>query len=166
MPAPPPPRETAAPVVRRDTLGWTIQLAAYGSLDKALAHADRLLDETGVAALVTPVPQGDTGPVWYRVLAGSYATRTAAADARAELWRRGTEPTGIGDLLHAPYSYAADAGQSLDSLRGRGLPAVRWPATGTILLGAFESPEQAAFAQAALARAGVHVTLLPRMGTP
>src|SRR5207247_9223876 len=33
----PPPRPVAVP---HDTLGWTIQLAAYASLDKALAHAD------------------------------------------------------------------------------------------------------------------------------
>jgi len=101
------------------------------------------------------------------VLAGSYATRAGAADARADLWRRGAAAEGIGDLLRAPYSYRAPADALLDSLRRRGLPAVRWPAGGdAILLGAFETPEQAAFTQAALARAGVRATLLPRMGTP
>jgi hypothetical protein len=114
---------------------------------------------------VTPVPQSDQGPVWYRVLAGSYATRAAAGDARADLWRRGIAAEGIGDLLHAPYSYRAPAGTSLDMLRRRGLPAVRW-SNGVILLGGFEAPEQAAFTQAALKRAGVRANLLPRMGTP
>jgi hypothetical protein len=33
------------------------------------------------------------------------------------------------------------------------------------LVGAFETPEQAAFTKAALARAGVRATLLPRVGT-
>ena len=170
-PPPPPERETggaerAALPARPDTVAWTVQLAAYASLDKALAHADRLA-ETGVSGLVTPVPQSDGGPVWYRVLAGSYATRAGAADARADLWRRGAAAEGIGDLLRAPYSYRAPADALLDSLRRRGLPAVRWPAGGdAILLGAFETPEQAAFTQAALARAGVRATLLPRMGTP
>jgi cell division protein FtsN len=167
--APPAPPE-ATPAVSLDTLGWTVQLAAYASVDRALAHADRLAAETGVPTLVTPVPQNDGGPVWYRVLAGSYATRVAAADARSELWRRGAAAEGVGDLLRAPYSYRAPAGASLDSLRGHGLPAVRWPASGGggggILIGAFESAEQAAFTQAALARAGVRATLLPRMGTP
>ena len=165
--APPPPPERAAPApVRPDTLAWTVQLAAYASLDKALAHADRLA-EGGVAGLVTPVPQSDGGPVWYRVLAGSYVTRAAAAEARAQLWERGTAGEGIGDLLRAPYSYRVSAGASLDSLRRHGLPAVRWPAGGdAILLGAFETPEQATLTQAALARAGVRATLLPRMGTP
>lgn len=160
LPAPPKPR-----IPNPDTLAWTVQLAAYASLDKALAHADRLAADAGVPALVTPVPQSEHGPVWYRVQAGSYATRAAAGEARADLWRRGITAEGIGDLLRAPYSFNPPAGASLDQLRRRGLPAVRW-STGVILLGAFEAPEQAAFTQAALKRAGVRANLLPRMGTP
>jgi hypothetical protein len=68
-------------------------------------------------------------------------------------------------LLLAPYSYHAPAGASLDSLRHKGLPAVRW-SNGTILLGAFEAPDQAVYTQAQLKRAGVRANLLPRMGTP
>ena len=160
------PKPTAPPTPPHpDTLGWTVQLAAYATLDKALAHADRLAADAGIPALVTPVPQSDGGksPIWYRVLAGSYATRAAAADARARMWRRGTVAEGIGDLLFAPYSYHVPAGTSLDSLRRRGLPAARW-SNGNILLGAFEAPDQAAFTQAALTRARVRANLLPRMG--
>jgi len=157
-----PPKPVAVP---RDTLGWTIQLAAYASLDKALAHADRLAADAGVPALVTPVLQSGSGPVWYRVLAGSYATRSAAGSARADLWHRGIASEGVGDLLLAPYSYHAPPGASLDTLRRRGLPAVRW-SNGVILLGAFVAPEQAAYTQTALKRAGVRANLLPRMGKP
>jgi hypothetical protein len=164
-PSSPLPAPTHATIPKADTLGWTIQLAAYASLDKALAHADQLAADAGVPALVTPVPQSGNGPVWYRVLAGSYATRAAAGTARAGLWRRGITAQGVGDLLLAPYSYHAPAGASLDMLRRRGLPAVRW-SNGVILLGAFEAPEQAAYTQAALKRAGVRANLLPRMGTP
>jgi hypothetical protein len=159
------PPQPPAPPPRLDTLGWTVQLAAYASVDKALAHADRLSADAGVPALVTPVPQSGTGPVWYRVLAGSYVTRAAAGIARAELWHKGIAAEGVGDLLLAPYSYHAAAGASLENLRRRGLPAVRW-SNGVILLGAFEAPDQAAFTQAALKRAGVRANLLPRMGTP
>jgi len=164
-PAPLPTPSTTLPPARLDTLGWTVQVAAYASLDKALAHADRLAADAGVPALVTPVPQSGNGPVWYRVLAGSYATRAAAGTARAGMWRRGVAGEGVGDLLLAPYSYHAPAGATLDMLRRRGLPAVRW-SNGVILLGAFEAPEQAAYTQAALKRAGVRANLLPRMGTP
>ncbi len=156
---------SARPTIKADTVGWTVQLAAYASLDNALAHADRLAADAGVPALVTPVPQSGNGSVWYRVLAGSYATRAAAGTARAGLWRRGVVGQGVGDLLLAPYSYHAPAGASLDMLRRRGLPAVRW-SNGVILLGAFTAPEQAAYTQAALKRAGVRANLLPRMGTP
>jgi hypothetical protein len=156
-PPPPPPRA--------DTLAWTVQLAAYASLDKALAHADRLAADAGVPSLVTPVAQNEHGAVWYRVLAGSYATRAAAGEARADLWHRGVAGEGIGDLLRAPYSFRAPADASIEGLRRRGLPAVRW-SNGVILLGAFEAPEQAAFTKAALQRAGVRANLLPRMGTP
>ena len=161
-PAPPPPPQ-AAPIVHVDTLPWTIQLAAYGTAAKALAHADRLANENGVAALVSPVQQGGAGTVWYRVFAGSYATREAAAAAREKLWHEGTMARGIGDLLRAPYSFVSTTDTSLAALRRRGLPAVRW--RNRVLIGAFESPEQAAFIEAKLTRAGVRATLLPRVGT-
>ena len=161
-PAPLPP-PTAAPIAHVDTLPWTIQLAAYGTAAKALAHADRLANGNGVAALVSPVQQGGAGTVWYRVLAGSYATREAAAAARERLWHEGTMARGIGDLLRAPYSFVSTTDTSLAGLRRRGLPAVRW--RNRVLIGAFESPEQAAVIEAKLTRAGVRATLLPRVGT-
>src|SRR5205814_6944965 len=97
--------------------------------------------DAGMPALVTPVPQSGNGPIWYRVLAGSYASRAAAGTARAQLWRKGIVSEGVGDLLLAPYSYHAPAGASLESLRRRGLPAVRW-STGVILLVPSEPPHQ------------------------
>jgi hypothetical protein len=166
-PAAPPNRTpTATPpasAVHTDTLAWTIQIAAYGTAAKALAHADRLATENEVAALVSPVQQSGAGTVWYRVLAGSYATREAAAAARQALWRHGTAARGIGDLLRAPYSLAPATDTSVAALRRRGLPAIRW--RNRILIGAFETPEQAAFTEAQLTRAGVRATLLPRVGT-
>ena len=162
-PAAPPPPAPSPVVVHVDTLPWTIQLAAYGTAVKALAHADQIADESGIATLVTPVQQSRAGTVWYRVLAGSYATREAAAAARDSLWRRGTTARGIGELLRAPYSFAPETDTSLTALRRRGLPAVRWH--NRVLIGAFETPEQAAFTETRLTRARVRATLLPRVGT-
>jgi hypothetical protein len=164
----PPPQESApvepaALAPAPDTLAWTIQLAAYGTADKALAHADQVTAEAGIVALVTPVQMSGRGTVWYRVLAGSYATREAAAAGRAELWRQGTVAGGIGDLLRAPYSLVPATDTSLASLRRQGLPAARW--AGRSVIGAFETPEQATFTAAELTRAGVRATLLPRVGT-
>lgn len=92
-------RADSTPVPAGDSLGWTIQLAAYGTRENAESHADRLTRETGLPAVVTPVPQADGSPVWYRVLVGSYGTRDAAAAARDTLWQRGVAARGIGTLL-------------------------------------------------------------------
>jgi hypothetical protein len=92
-PAPPP-----AVTPPSDSLGWTIQVAAFGSEEKARAHADRLTRDTEIRATVAPAPQ-DGGVTWYRVLAGSYPTRQAAAAARDTLWQRGAVARGIGTLL-------------------------------------------------------------------
>jgi len=163
QPAPAPTPEPPVVRVPVDTLGWTIQLAAYGTAAKALAHADQLADDAELPALVTPVQQSNGGTTWYRVLAGSYVTREAAAAAREELWRRGTAARGIGDLLRAPYSFAPATDTSVTALRRRGFPAVRW--RSRVLIGAFETRDQAAFIEAKLTRAGVRATLLPRVGT-
>jgi cell division septation protein DedD len=143
-----------------------VQLAAYGTLDKALALADRLAAED-VTAFVTPVSlEGQRGTtVWYRVLAGAFATRDSAAATRARLWGRGIAPRGQGDLLRAPYSFSLGAAGRPDSLRARGIPAVRWGPRGTLHVGAFETPEQARLTEARLKRAGIRATLVTRTGT-
>jgi hypothetical protein len=154
----------AAP--RADSLPWTVQLAAYGAPEKAVAAADRLSEE-GVGTFVTPLTLDASGARWYRVLAGAYATREGAALARADLWRRGLAPAGQGELLHAPFSLQlnADPKATFDSLRHLGVLPVHWGSSGTRLVGAFETPEQASVAAAALGGAGVAATLMTRMGT-
>lgn len=168
-PAPTPgaPAGDSAPASRVDTLSWTVQLAAYGTLEKALAFADRLAADDDLPAFVTPVAlEGQNGAVvWYRVVAGAFATRDSAAAARAGLWERGLASPGQGDLLRAPYSFALPDGGRLDSLRARGLPAVRWGPGDALLLGAFETAEQASLAAAQLKRAGIAATLVTRVRT-
>src|SRR2546430_10739114 len=43
--------------------------------------------------------------------------------------------------------------------RARGIPAVSWGSDGALLVGAFETPDQASLAEAQLKRAHVHATL-------
>jgi len=168
-PIAPPPPHRALPTpsrpapARAETLAWTVQLAAFGTLPKALSFADGVAGGAA-GAFVTPVPLG-RGTIWYRVLAGPYPSRDSAAAARASLWRRGAVPKGQGDLLRAPYSLQLAPAGNLDSLRRLGVPAVRWRAGGPTLVGAFESPDQATLTQARLARAGVHATLVTRVET-
>jgi hypothetical protein len=159
--------DESAPVVAkprapapRDTVSWTVQLAAYGTLDGALSQADALLAQR-VPALVAPIVPGGSTAVWYRVLAAGFPTRDSAAAGRAALWARGVAPEGQGDLLRAPLSLALDSAAAVDSLRQAGVPVTRW-FDGRVLLGAFETPEQAAFAEALLARAGARAALVTR----
>jgi hypothetical protein len=159
----------AAPIIatpKADSVPWTVQLAAYGAPERAVAEADRLTGE-GIGTFVTPLALDASGALWYRVLAGAYATREGAAAARADLWRRGLTPTGQGELLHAPYSLRLDSTvtSSVDSLRHLGALPVRWGMSGARLVGAFETPEQASVAAAALGGAGVTATLVTRTGT-
>src|SRR3989454_803015 len=88
----------AAPAPRVDSLAWTVQLAAYARLDKALGLADRLAAD-GVTPFVTPVALDDPRgrAVWYRVLAGAFPTRDAALGGRAGMWKHGLAARGQGD---------------------------------------------------------------------
>lgn len=153
----------AAPAVPRDTAPWTVQLAAYGTPEGALGHADALLAD-GVKALVAPIVLSGSTTVWYRVLAAGYASRDSALQGRAALWASGAAPDGQGDLLRAPYSLSLPLSAEPDSLRRLGVPVTRW-SDGRVFLGAFETPEQAALAEALLARAGTPAALVTRTGT-
>ncbi len=168
-PVPPRVRPTAAPAPRLDSLPWAVQLAAYASVDKALALADRLATHDHLPAFVTPVAlegrRGGGAAVWYRVLAGAFATRDSAAATRAALWASGLAPKGQGDVLRAPYSFALAQTGRPDRLRARGIPAVPWGAEGALLVGAFETPDQASLAEAQLKRAHVPATLVTRTRT-
>jgi hypothetical protein len=153
-----PPEPGAAPGA--DTLAWTVQLAAYGTLDNAMTHADRLARE-GIVAFVTPVEA--TRAVWYRVLAGAFVSRDSAIAARGRWWDDKLARRGEGELLRAPYSLALPSTADADSLRHKRVPAVRLVPGGRLLLGAFENPEQAALAQAELHRAGIVTSLIARL---
>ncbi len=152
----------AAAAERRDTLAWTVQLAAYGTLNNALAHAERLAQDD-VTAFVTPVEAARS--VWYRVLVGAYPSRDSAVAARADLWARDVAQQGEGELLRAPYSLRLSLNLDPDSLRRAGVPAVRVSRGDHPLLGAFETPDQALHAAAELQRAGIAASLIARMET-
>jgi len=74
LPVPPaapalPAARPQASIPKADSLPWTVQLAAYARLDKALALADRLL-AAGMPAFVTPIAlPGDVLPGTYAVMA-------------------------------------------------------------------------------------------------
>ena len=140
---------------------WTVQLAAYGAPERALAHADRLA-AAGLPAFVSPLAPDASGTVWYRVQAGAFATREVAAAARQRCRRRGLAAPGEGELLLAPYSLTLAHPADSVQLRGAGFVPVRWGDRGPVLVGAFERPEQAGVAVAQLDRAGIPTKLITR----
>jgi cell division septation protein DedD len=156
------PAATPVPVLpAADSGTWTLQFAAYGAPGRALAHVDRLV-AAGLPAFVSPLTPDASGAVWYRVLAGAYPTRDAAAAARQACWDRGLAAPGDGNLLRAPYSLALRNPADGARLRAAGLAPVRWGEHGPVLVGAFEHPEQAAVARATLERADIATTIITR----
>jgi hypothetical protein len=161
-PAPAASAAVALPILAAaDSGAWTLQLAAYGVPERALAHADRLA-AAGVPALVSPLAPDASGAVWYRVQTGPYTTREAALTTRTALWRQGVADRGEGKPLKAPYSLVLLRPNDGDRLRSIGFTGVRWGERGPVMVGAFEQPEQAVVAQAQLDRAGIPTTLLTR----
>jgi cell division septation protein DedD len=145
----------------RDSGAWTLQLAAYGEPERALAHADRLT-AAGLSAIVSALAPDASGAVWYRVQTGVYATRAAALTARASYWRKHIAKRGEGKPLKAPYSLALLRASDGARLRDLGFTGLRWGKTGPVLVGAYEHPEQAVVAQAQLDRAGIPTTVFTR----
>jgi len=144
-----------------DSSAWMLQLAAYGAPNRALSHIDRLV-AAELPAVVSPLAPDASGAVWYRVLAGTYRTREEATDARRALWREGLAARGEGTPVFAPYSLALAKPGDADRLRAAGFAALRWGDHGPVLVGAFEHPEAASVAQAALQQAGIAATLIKR----
>src|SRR2546422_7437628 len=126
-----PPRSTLFPYTTLFRSPWTIQLAAYGTFEKALALADRLSDARRPAFIAPIALAGRArGTVWYRVLVGAYQSRDSAAAGRTALWRRGGVPRGPGELVRAPDSLALAGPAPPGSLPAPGIPPLRWPAGG------------------------------------
>ena len=143
-----------------DTLAFAVQLAAYANVVNALAHADELA-AGGMPALVAPVTPGGSRVVWYRVFAGGWTNRAAAAAGRDSLWIRGLARRGEGEVVRAPLVIALGGSEDAAGLRRRGIPAT---SVGRgLLIGVFESAEQAAPAMQQLSRAGIPAELVPRV---
>jgi hypothetical protein len=99
--------------------------------------------------------------VWYRVFAGGWRDRAAAAAGRDSLWRRGLARRGEGEVVRAPLVLALRDGGDPQALRQRGIPAMG--AGDRLVIGVFESADQAAPAMAQLSREGVSAVLVPRL---
>lgn len=84
-------REAEPPARRQD---WALQLGAFRDRSLALRHAARL-EARGLPGLRIEVAEDEQG-AWYRVLAGSFASRGEADEARGRLRADGVEASLVG----------------------------------------------------------------------
>ncbi len=154
-----------------DSLSYSLQVAAFNTLDRAVEYAVALENRRLVAA-VTPIRIG--GSNWYRVILGALPTAADAEAALVGLWRDGLVERGEGAILRTPQAFdlgvrESDAAwEETQMLRERGIPAYSVEAslgTARIFVGAFETPDQAAVVESLLTAAGLTATLMTRTGS-
>ncbi len=165
-------RSTTAPEI--DSLRYSIQVAAWGQLSQARDHVAQFFS-AGVAATITAVPR-DSSRLWYRVFVGATTDYGAASDLRQSLRVDGLIGSTRGVLLETPLALLLETHpdtlsgrEAARGLRESGIPAyiVSMPdGTAQVLLGAFESPDQADLIISVLPEAGRNLsrTLVSRVG--
>ena len=153
-----------------DSLFYSVQVAAFNTWDRAIEYASSIERETLTAA-VTPIRVGRR--TWYRVILGALNTATAADTELKALWQSGLVEAGQGTILRTPQAFDLGSRESVrlareeaGRLRDRGIPAygIQTSSGARILVGAFESPEQAGVAESLLTAAGLPTTLILRTG--
>ena len=171
-PPPPPPPQSAREPDPGDSLFYSVQVAAFNTLPRAMSYVSELEEEQWVA-LASPVRLGNQS-IWYRVFVGTLPNSTAADSTLRAMWRSRLLDRPQGTILRTPNAYLIGEGMSVDAARDRaeglrasGIPAYIVTVPGgeaRIYLGAFEGPNQARAADSLLASASITATLVPRMG--
>lgn len=153
-----------------DSVFYTVQVAAFNTLDQAMELAGEL-DKGGLATAVTPVRRG--AYEWFRVQYGMLPNTVAADSARRALWADGRVERSQGTILRTPYAFGltpwiatGQARETARGLRARGIPAyVVEAANGArVLFGAFEEPDQSGVAESLLTAADLEPAIVPRLG--
>ena len=145
-----------------DTLAYSIQVAAWSRLSQAFEHFTELT-AAGVPATISAVAR-DSTRVWYRVFAGAVADQASASALRSTLRAQGSIGSVRGVLTNTPLAYllamhpdALSGQRAVAGLRETGIPAyiVSMPdGSVQVLVGAYESPEQAEQADSVLPESG------------
>jgi len=155
-----------------DSLFYSVQVAAFSQADQAAAFAEDF--EAADVATVSPVQLGRQG-LWFRVIVGAFATPAHADSLLRAWWQRGTVERPNGTILRTPHTFLVEhnaspeaARETAEGLRRRGVAAYIVPApdgTAFVVVGAFETPDQARAADSLLRLTGLQTTLAYRMGT-
>lgn len=173
-PAPftPPAVAPSRPVpVEGDSLYYAVQVAAFKTRGRALDQAANY-EEQGWPTTLTPVQLGLQG-LWYRVMVGAFASPAAADSALRQFYQLGLLQFPSGSILRTPHVLAvrshrdsAAAAADAAGLREVEIPAYIVEASGVhrVVVGAFETPEQAELMDSILVTAGVTGALALRRG--
>ncbi len=171
--AEPPEAVTTVATPADDSLFYTVQVAAFQTLENALDRAAEYR-RAGWTATVTPVQLGRQG-LWYRLMVGAVGQPARAQAALEQLWEAGLLERPNGTILRTPHTVslgvypdraAAEAARA--GLRAWGAAAyIVGSSDGTFRLcaGAFETPEQARRADPILQATERAGTIVRRVGT-
>ena len=158
-------------------LPYSVAIASYSSLDDAVER-QRRWSRGDLTFYVAPTVV--RGVVYYRVFGGILPDREQAQRLMAELVQAGVKeavndwdvrPTRLA-FTFGTYPSERDASASVESLRGRGIPAyvVKVPAAGEggtayqVYAGGYERPADARPLQDRIAEAGLDAELVERVG--
>ena len=155
-----------------DSLYYSVQVASFTSSAQALEAAARY-DALNLTPTVSPVRLGGRG-LWYRLIVGAYTDPLAAETALHTIWDKRLLTRASGTILRTPQALDVGGHPTVAAARAR-LPALRERGVAgyiveapdgefRILVGAFESPEQAGTADSILAAAGLSSLLVTRTG--
>lgn len=160
-----------------DTAGlaaWTVELANVNSVTGAQLRVRQAVDSVPVPTY-SPVQLGEGAALWYRLLAGAFASQGSADSLLAALRDRGVVPAGAGRVIRAPWAWMLEErvppelmDDKLFLWRQLGLPAygLRSPqGQVTIYAGAFESDADARLFVPLLDSLDIHATLRMRVGS-
>jgi cell division septation protein DedD len=155
-----------------DSLFYTIQIATYTSAALATEQATTL-EAAGWTATVAPVRLGRQG-TWHRLMVGALRNPAEAQRALEQLWSENLLDRSSGTVLHTPFAIelakeasrgAAEAQR--EGVRTRGFVGyIVRAADGSyrVLVGAFETAEQAERADSILNAADINGTIVRRTG--
>ena len=172
VPTPPAPQpEAASSAIADDTLFYSVQVASFKTQARAIEHAQGY-ETRGWPTTLTPVRLGLQG-VWYRVMVGAFASPGAADAALRRFYRLEVLDRPNGTILRTPHMISlalhadsTSASAEVARLRAAEIPAyiVRSSDGFRVVVGAFETPEQASLMDSIISIGGIRGTLTSRVG--
>ena len=151
---------------------WSVEVASVNSLNGAMARVRQALDSLPVP---TFAPTGTGSAVWYRLLAGAFATSDGADSLLAVLRLRGVLGPSAGRVVQAPLAWQLEANVPEDQVpvrlfgwRQQGFPAyalVDRDGVTRIYFGAFQTEAEAQLLTPMLDSLNLYATLETRVGS-